>query len=87
MEVHNLSHQHALDCEAVLGLGSHVDGVLPLVAGTRIVGVEHLVDRSLQRGRGVVRRRLLLLAAHIQQNREYDAEEESDSAVHPNINK
>ena len=61
MKVHYLSHQHALECKAVLGLGSHVDGVLPLVAGLRVVGVEDLVDIHLLVGI----RRLLFLAIHI----------------------
>ena len=61
VEVHDLPHEDLLDDEAVLRLGAHVDGVLPLVAGLGVVGVEHLLDGVGQRvGDGRGRRRLLL---------------------------
>ena len=61
MEVHDLPHEDLLDDEAVLGLGAHVDGVLALVAGLGVVGVEHLLDGVGQRVGDRRRRRSLLL--------------------------
>ena len=47
MIVQDLVLPHVLEVEAVLGLGQHVDGVAPLVAGVAVAGVEDCAQVNL----------------------------------------